>query len=220
MYQVAPSVLSADFCKMAEQLKILEKTGVKYLHIDVMDGHFVPNISVGIPVVENIRKHCSMILDVHLMIEKPERYVCGFAKAGADIINFHYEACDNPDSLVDVIISLGKTPGMTIKPNTPVDVLYPFLDKLGLALIMSVEPGFGGQKFIESALDKAKKLKAELNNKGINGLIIEMDGGINYDNIINVVESGVSLCVVGSALFETDNLCVNIKRYIERAKNV
>ena len=186
---LAPSILSADFKKLGEQLELCEKSGAEYLHFDVMDGMFVQNISFGIPVLECIKGHTGMVLDVHLMIQEPIRYAESFAKAGADILTIHYEACTDVQATIDKIHSCGIKAGLTIKPGTPVEVLKPFLDQVEMFLIMSVEPGQGGQGFIPESLDKIRALREMLNAKGLT-TDIEVDGGIKTDNAAEVAKAG------------------------------
>lgn len=200
---LAPSILACDFSILGEQLKIIQNAGCKYVHIDVMDGLFVPNISFGMPVIKSIRKSTDMIFDVHLMIDKPERYVCEFAKAGADIINFHVEATENINDTIKLIKQLNKKVGLTVKPNTNIEVVYEYLQYVDLVLIMSVEPGFGGQKFMKPMLSKASKLKKYITKNNLN-VLIEMDGGIDLNNAKEIVLSGVDIIVAGSSVFNND----------------
>ncbi len=197
---LAPSLLSADFTRLGEQIEILKQKGVKYLHFDVMDGVFVPNISIGVPVLKSIRKVTDQVLDVHLMIIKPENYIKAFSDAGADIINFHYEATEKHSECIEKIRELGKSPAITIKPKTSWKELIPYLDRVDMVLVMSVEPGFGGQSFIEGSLDNVRGLAAYRAEKGLD-FKIEIDGGISLDNITGVLESGVDIAVAGSSVF-------------------
>lgn len=205
MAKLSPSILSADFGILKEQLELLEKNGVEYIHIDIMDGSFVPNISMGIPVIKSIRKYTNMIFDTHIMIVNPEKYIKQFKEAGCDIINVHAEACENLYETIDNINKLGVKSGVTIKPNTPVSDIINVLDKVSLVLIMTVEPGFGGQKFMYSQLEKVDEL-VKLKQKNNYKYKIEVDGGININNIQNVVSHGVDLVVAGSAILESDNI--------------
>lgn len=202
-YKLSPSLLSCDFTKLGEEVKKLERNDVPYIHVDVMDGVFVPNISIGIPVIECLRKITDLVLDVHLMITKPERYIENFASAGSDIINFHYEACDDCASAINKIHSLGKKAGITIKPKTDWKQIIPFLDKADLVLVMSVEPGFGGQGFIEETLENVKGLAGYKKEKGL-GFELEIDGGVKLGNLEKVVEAGAEVIVAGSAIFNGD----------------
>lgn len=200
---LSPSILSADFWDLERQVSAVEESGTEYLHIDVMDGMFVPSISFGMPVIETLRKHTKLVFDVHLMIERPERYLEEFAKAGADIINFHLEATDDPEGCISKVKDLGKKVGITIKPNTPAKELEPFLDKVDMVLIMTVEPGFGGQKLIPSCLDKVKEVRAMVDEKGLD-LDIEIDGGVTIDNLAECISYGTNVIVAGSAVFKGD----------------
>ncbi len=213
MFEIAPSILSADFCGLGAQLDIIKNAGARYIHIDVMDGHFVPNISIGIPVVKSIRAHSDLILDVHLMIDRPEKYVKQFASAGSDIINFHIEACEEPNKLIAEIKSLGKKAAITVKPGTPVESVYPYVSELDMVLIMSVEPGFGGQKFMLSALDKARKLRSFIDKNNLT-VDIEMDGGIDLTNVEEVIESGANIIVAGSSVFGTESIGSAVKEFL------
>ena len=200
---IAPSILSADFKKLGEEIALVESLGAEYLHFDVMDGHFVPNISFGVPVLASISKCHQMINDVHIMISEPKKFIEKFAEAGADIITFHYEACENQDEVqdvIDMIHSFGIKAGMSIKPATPVEVVQPFLEDLELVLVMSVEPGFGGQSFIPESLDKISYLRKMIDLNGYLCLV-EVDGGINEKTAKLCREAGVDILVAGSYLF-------------------
>ena len=200
---IAPSILSADFKKLGEEIALVESLGAEYLHFDVMDGHFVPNISFGVPVLASISKCHQMINDVHIMISEPKKFIEKFAEAGADIITFHYEACENQDEVqdvIDMIHSFGIKAGMSIKPATPVEVVQPFLEDLELVLVMSVEPGFGGQSFIPESLDKISYLRKMIDLNGYLCLV-EVDGGINEKTAKLCRKAGVDILVAGSYLF-------------------
>ncbi|MBQ8758207.1 MAG: ribulose-phosphate 3-epimerase [Clostridia bacterium] len=204
MIKVSPSMLACDFTKYGAEIEKITKAGAEYVHLDVMDGVFVPNISFGIPLVEAARKVTEAVLDVHLMIVEPEKYIEQFAKAGADIIVFHYEATNNHQEVIDKIHSLGKKAGMSIKPATPTFVLEPFMNSLDLVLVMSVEPGFGGQKLIPETIEKVAQVKEMRQVLGAE-LEIEIDGGITSENAHLAKEAGVDVIVAGSAVFKAEN---------------
>ena len=206
--EVSISILNANFLYLEQEISKAKEVGIKYLHFDVMDGHFVPNISFGAPVLDSIKHNFGLINDVHLMISDPLKYIEDFVKAGADIITFHYEALESDEKrweVINKIKSFNVKVGMSIKPKTDVKVLLPFLNDLDLILIMSVEPGFGGQKFMESALDKIKFLSLEKNKNGLKYLI-EVDGGINSLTFKKCSDFGVDICVIGSYLYKSSNL--------------
>jgi ribulose-phosphate 3-epimerase len=198
--KLAPSILSADFARLGEQVVEATKAGADYIHVDVMDGRFVPQITIGAPVVAALRKWTDLPLDVHLMIEAPERHISQFADAGADIITVHIEASPNIQQLVSAIKGLGVKAGVSIKPETPVDVLKEVLPSLDLVLVMTVNPGYGGQPFIESTLEKIAQLRAELDEKGL-AAELEVDGGINTETAPRVVKAGARVLVAGAAVF-------------------
>lgn len=210
MLEIAPSILSADFAKLGENIKTVEQAGIKYLHIDVMDGLFVPSISFGMPIISSIRKITDMVFDVHLMIENPERYIEEFAKCGADIITVHAEACKHLDRVVTQIREAGCKAAVALNPATPLSAVEYVLDKLDMVLIMSVNPGFGGQKYIPYSTEKIKELKKMIEKKGLSTLI-EVDGGVNASNVAEVEEAGVDIAVMGSAVFNGD-IVENIKK--------
>ena len=204
MIKVSPSMLACDFTKFGAEIEKITTAGAEYVHLDVMDGVFVPNISFGLPLVEAARRVTDAVLDVHLMIVEPEKYIEQFAKAGADIIVFHYEATNNHQEVIDKIHSLGKKAGMSIKPATPVFVLEPFMNSLDLVLVMSVEPGFGGQKLIPETLDKVSQVKEMRQILGTE-CEIEIDGGITVENAHLATQAGVDVIVAGSAVFKAEN---------------
>ncbi len=199
---VAPSLLSADFGRLAEEVKAVEEAGADWIHVDVMDGHFVPNITIGPLVVDGLRKYTKLPLDVHLMIENPDLYIPEFAKAGADIITVHQEACPHLHRTIGLIKSLGKKAGVSINPATPVSMLEEIIFDVDLVLIMSVNPGFGGQSFIKNALSRAELIK-EMCDEFELDVDIEMDGGISPKNCAEVKASGVNAMVAGSAVFKS-----------------
>ena len=200
MLELSPSLLSADFTNLKSDIEILDKSGVKYLHLDVMDGMFVPNISFGPMIIKQLRPLTNMVFDVHLMIEDPDRYVQSFKDAGADILTVHYEACKHLHRTISYIKSLGMKAGVSLNPATNIDVLDYVLEDLDLVLVMSVNPCVGGQSFIPSALDKIKNLKEKIKERNLN-VIVEVDGGVKTTNVKDVVEAGADLIVSGSDVF-------------------
>lgn len=213
-YILSPSLLSADFTRLDREIKICEENNVPYLHVDVMDGMFVPNISIGIPVVKSIRKATNLVLDVHLMIVKPERYIEAFAEAGSDIINIHYEATEDPITVIKKIKSLGKKAAITIKPKTSYKEVIHLAEYVDMFLVMSVEPGFGGQSFIESTLKNVEGLAEYKASKGYE-YDIEIDGGINIENVTRPLDAGANIIVAGSAIFGKEDTAVKIQSFNE-----
>jgi len=200
--KLAPSILSADFSRLGEQVVEATGAGADYIHIDVMDGHFVPKITIGAPVVAAIRSYTTLPLDVHLMIEAPENQINQFAEAGADIITVHIEACPHIHRAISTIKRLGIKAGVALNPGTPIDTLDEILPELDLALVMTVNPGFGGQAFIEDMLDKIARLRIELDRKGL-ATELEVDGGINAEVAPKVVQAGARVLVTGAAVFHS-----------------
>ena len=213
---LAPSILSADFGILKQQLEVIDEAGALYVHFDVMDGVFVPSISFGLPVLKTIRKYTDRMMDVHLMIVDPERYVKDFAEAGADIITVHAEACKHLDATIELIKASGAMAGVAINPATPLSAISHVLEKVDMVLIMTVNPGFGGQSLIPYTLDKVRELSQLLNQKGLK-IDIEVDGGINKDTIDDALDAGANIIVAGSAVFNGD-ISANVETLMEKMR--
>ena len=211
--KIAPSLLSCDFAKMGEEIEKMDKCGADYMHLDVMDAHFVPNLTFGAPVIKAVRSYTEKPFDVHLMIEEPIRYIEDFVKAGADIITVHVEACKDVVATLEKIKECGVKAAITLNPPTPVSAIEPYLDKVDMVLVMSVNPGFGGQKFIPESLDKVKEIRTLLDAKGLD-TDIEIDGGVNAGNLASILEAGANVIVAGSAIFSGD-VADNVKKFKE-----
>ena len=202
--QISPSILSADFSQLGAEIQRLEQGGADMIHVDVMDGHFVPNLTIGPPVIKALRKHCSLKFDVHLMISPVHKYIEDYANAGADIITIHPEATENLDDSIKKIKELKKKVGVSLNPNSKIEIIINYLDQIDLVLIMSVNPGFGGQKFMPEVLDKIKELKKIQKEKNLN-YDIEIDGGINFDNCKIAIEAGANILVSGTTVFKSND---------------
>ena len=214
--QISPSILSADFSQLANEIKRLEDGGADMIHVDVMDGHFVPNLTIGPPVIKSLKKHSSILFDVHLMISPVHKYIKAYADAGADIITIHPEATDDINSSISLIKELNKKVGVSLNPETKVDIIIEHLDKIDLVLIMSVNPGFGGQKFMPEVLSKVEELKNLRTAKDLD-FDIEIDGGINFENSKIAIQAGANILVSGTTIFKSNN--GDIKKNIELLKS-
>ena len=213
--QISPSILSADFSQLGNEIKRLEEGGADMIHVDVMDGHFVPNLTIGPPVIKALRKQCSIQFDVHLMISPVHKYIEAYSNAGADIITIHPEATDNLRESILKIKNLNKKVGVSLNPESKIDLIINYIDKIDLVLVMSVNPGFGGQKFMPEVLDKVKQLKKIQSEKNMN-FDIEIDGGINFDNCQSAIEAGANILVSGTTVFKSNN--GDIKKNIDLLK--
>lgn len=213
MMILSPSMLAADFKELGKEIKTIEENGAQYLHFDVMDGIFVPSISFGMPVLESIRPVTSLVCDVHLMITEPIRYIEAFKQAGADIITFHLEACEDANATISKIRECGCKVGISISPDTPISALEPYVEHVDMVLIMSVYPGFGGQKFIPSSLNKIQELRALLDSRNLQ-IDIQVDGGIYASNVEEVIEAGANVIVSGSGIFKGDT-AANTRKMME-----
>ena len=216
-YMLAPSILAADFTELGKQMKMTEDNGAEYLHFDVMDGMFVPSISFGMPVLKSIRKATNQIMDAHLMVKDPIRYIEDFRVAGADYVTIHLEACEDVDATIEEIRNCGMKVGLSICPDTPAEAVEEYLEKVNLVLVMCVHPGFGGQKFISASLDKIRAIREMITEKGLN-VDIQVDGGIYLTNVRDVLDAGANIIVAGSAVFNGDP-AENTKMFMEILKS-
>ncbi|MBQ3970208.1 MAG: ribulose-phosphate 3-epimerase [Clostridia bacterium] len=215
--KIAPSFLSCDFSRLGEELTRMDKAKADWIHLDVMDGHFVPNITFGAPVIKWARPYTKLPFDVHLMISEPHKYISDFADAGADIITFHVESESNIEETIDLITSLGLKAGLVIKPNTPASAVFPYVKKLYMVLIMTVEPGFGGQSFMADMLPKAREIKQYAASVG-HDILIEADGGINEQTIAQCAAAGIDICVSGTGVFKAEDAAKAIASLKEKSR--
>ena len=216
MIYIAPSILAADFSQLTNEIMRVQRAGANMLHLDVMDGHFVPNISFGAPVIASMRKRTSLLFDVHLMITDPQRYIDDFLKAGADSITIHAESCEDPLSVLSYLEDCNCRAAIVISPNTPAETVFPFLEKVSMVLVMTVHPGFGGQKFMPDMMGKVKAIREEIIKRGLN-VDIQVDGGIGVNNIGIVTEAGANVIVAGSSIFGAKKTGAVIKQMREEA---
>tara|TARA_B100001175_G_scaffold203170_1_gene172472 strand:+ start:537 stop:1196 length:660 start_codon:yes stop_codon:yes gene_type:complete len=214
-FKLAPSILSADFSDLGSALKICDQGGAHWIHVDVMDNQFVPNLTIGPPVVKSLRPKTKKFLDVHMMVVRPEELVEPFARAGADNITFHIEATDDAEGLIDLIKSCGCKVGVSIKPKTSLTEIYPLLDKVDIVLVMTVEPGFGGQGYLDGSNERIRNIKQFLSDKCLDRVLIEVDGGIKLHNASEVMRSGANVLVAGSEVFKSDNPVKTIQQFYQ-----
>lgn len=216
MVKISPSILSSDYSILGEELKRMEDCGADMLHIDVMDGHFVPNITLGAPIVKCVRKCSSLPFDVHLMISDPYKYVPDFVKAGSDIITFHVESDSDIEKTIDLIRDSGVKAGLTVKPGTPIEAVFPYLEKLSMVLVMTVEPGFGGQTFMYDMMPKVEALRKEIDSRGLD-IDIQVDGGVNSETIEVAAKAGANVFVAGNAIFTSKDAKKTIEEFKQKA---
>jgi len=217
-FKLAPSILSADFSNLQSALEICKDGGAHWIHIDVMDNQFVPNLTIGPPVLKSLRSKTEKFMDVHMMVIDPEKLVEPFARAGADNITFHLEATEDPESVIDLIKSCGCKVGISIKPKTPLDDLFPLLDKIDVVLLMTVEPGFGGQGYIDGSNIRIKRVRNFLNENCLTNVLIEVDGGVKLHNAKEIISSGADVLVAGSEVFKSQNPIQTIKDFYKLSK--
>lgn len=220
MIHLSPSLLSADFANLERDIKLVQDGGADYIHVDVMDGMFVPNISIGVPVVKSIKPHIQGVVDVHLMVESPERYLEAFRSAGADLLTVHVEATKHIHRAIQQIHDLGAKAGVAINPGTPVTMLEPIIEDVDMVLVMSVNPGFGGQKFIPYSLKKLKQVKALAEQVGRKDLLIQVDGGVTLNNAKEIIEAGANVLVAGSAVFDGKATKENAEAFVKLFKEI
>ncbi len=216
---ISPSILASDFSRLGEECVRAQRSGADMLHIDCMDGHFVPNLTIGAPVVSCLRPTVGITFDVHLMLEEPHRYIEDFAKAGSDIITFHVESASPVAQTIDSILQNGCRAGLSVKPDTPADAIFPFLEKLSLILVMTVEPGFGGQPFIYEMVPKLRAISDECRRRGLDDMIIQVDGGINPETAALCAQNGANSFVAGNSIFKSENSAEAIEVLRTAAEN-